>query len=613
MPTTQDPTQILIRRDTDTRWTAANPVLGAGEPGADMTDHTLRVGDGTTPWLSAPYFAPIDPSTNLFPTAVMDAFDTRYGTNVYAEQFGAVGDGVTDDTAAIQAAVSSLTAFATGGAVHLRAGARYSIPGVILLPSNITIEGNGAAVLKVAGSPQRLVFSNQSAEGAVGYGAGGQNITLRRIRFVGDYTIPVANYKDIGVGFNHVSRLTIDQCWFEQGMNNSHYIDLLGCTNVRILNSDFRGMRPRSGREYIEAIQVDVSTRQGTSYDDETLSSFDGLPTRGVLVTGCTFGTITVAGTTYGSPNPIGSHAAALGTDDGYYQNIRFHSNTVEGYNTPATNDTFGWLHFRGIRGLDVSDNTFIYKGPTGVSGNPCVISVIPTTVYTPADQVQATSPTNATLSTPQASQRVTIIGNRFIGFGSAPFVADSALINVDGAVGVIVQGNAADGASSSFLRALSARVTAAGNDVVLNSTEPGFRINQCTSAQVIHNEVTGYAGGVGFQTDRGSNIRVNDNTILGGAIGIRSNGADGSLIQDNYVRDFTSVGITIGETGYGYTHYDCMVQGNRVRSATSAATSLLIGATSTRARRALNLFRDPGTVTDNGTGTTTVATDQIS
>jgi len=607
------PTRIQIRRDTHERWTSVNPVLGIGEPALDTTSGDFRVGDGATHFLDLPAYVTIDAASNLLPDRVMDEFDDRYGVIVRVEQFGAVGDGIVDDTAAVQAAVTSLSTFATGGAVHLRAGSRYSIPGVILLPSNVTVEGNGAEVVKIAGSPQRLVFSNKSAEGAVGYGAGGRNITLRRIRFIGDYTIPVANYKDIGVGFNHVSNLTIDQCWFEQGMNNSHYIDLLGCTNVRIINSDFRGMRPRSGREYIEAIQIDVSTRQGTSYDDETPSSFDGLPTRGVLVTGCTFGTVTVAGTTYGNPNPIGSHAAALGTEAGYYQNVRFHSNTVEGFNTPATNDSFGWLHFRGIRGLDITDNTFVYTGPSGVSGNPCVISVIPTTTYTPADQVQNASPTSATLGTPQAAQRVTILGNRFVGFGSAPSLVDSGLINLDSVVGAVVQGNVVDGSSSSFLRAVSTRVTAAANDVVLSSTEPGFRISGCTSPQVVQNVISGYAGGVAVQTDRGGNVRVSDNTIVGGAVGVRSNGADGSLIQNNFIRDFTATGISIGETGYGFTHFDCVVSGNRVRTTATSTTSLLIGATSTRARRYGNVWRDPGVVTDNGSGTTTVATDQIS
>lgn len=55
MTLTSEPTQVLIRRDT--RWTASNPVLGAGEPAYDTNTHQLRVGDGTTPYSSLPSYS----------------------------------------------------------------------------------------------------------------------------------------------------------------------------------------------------------------------------------------------------------------------------------------------------------------------------------------------------------------------------------------------------------------------------------------------------------------------------------------------------------------------------------------------------------------------------
>jgi len=48
--------QIKLRRDTAANWTAANPVLGAGEPGYDTTNSKLKIGNGTTAWTSLPYF-----------------------------------------------------------------------------------------------------------------------------------------------------------------------------------------------------------------------------------------------------------------------------------------------------------------------------------------------------------------------------------------------------------------------------------------------------------------------------------------------------------------------------------------------------------------------------
>lgn len=43
---------IQLRRATAAQWTAANPILAAGEPGWDLTNDELRVGDGTTAWAS---------------------------------------------------------------------------------------------------------------------------------------------------------------------------------------------------------------------------------------------------------------------------------------------------------------------------------------------------------------------------------------------------------------------------------------------------------------------------------------------------------------------------------------------------------------------------------
>ncbi len=46
--------KIRLRRGTTTEWTLANPVLAAGEPGVDTTTGVLKIGDGSTAWLSLP-------------------------------------------------------------------------------------------------------------------------------------------------------------------------------------------------------------------------------------------------------------------------------------------------------------------------------------------------------------------------------------------------------------------------------------------------------------------------------------------------------------------------------------------------------------------------------
>lgn len=49
--------QIQVRRDTAANWTLTNPVLAAGEPGAETDTGKLKVGDGIRNWGALPYIA----------------------------------------------------------------------------------------------------------------------------------------------------------------------------------------------------------------------------------------------------------------------------------------------------------------------------------------------------------------------------------------------------------------------------------------------------------------------------------------------------------------------------------------------------------------------------
>lgn len=48
-------TRIKLRRDTAANWTAANPILAAGEPGLETDTSRVKYGDGTTVWTDLEY------------------------------------------------------------------------------------------------------------------------------------------------------------------------------------------------------------------------------------------------------------------------------------------------------------------------------------------------------------------------------------------------------------------------------------------------------------------------------------------------------------------------------------------------------------------------------
>ncbi len=71
-------TQIKLRRDTYQNWFDNNPILAEGEPGYDLTNKKLKIGDGVTLWRALPYFD--DQQTDLSSYAgniVPDADNTR--------------------------------------------------------------------------------------------------------------------------------------------------------------------------------------------------------------------------------------------------------------------------------------------------------------------------------------------------------------------------------------------------------------------------------------------------------------------------------------------------------------------------------------------------------
>lgn len=135
MPSSQS---FRLRRGTAAQWTAANPILAQGEPGyaTDTTD--LRIGDGTTAWNSLP-------SSGGPGAFISRASRTKHAPALglyFPEAEGAVADGVTLDTAAIQAAINTACASGSGARVHL--GAATYNTGPLTIPSpGVTIEGVG--------------------------------------------------------------------------------------------------------------------------------------------------------------------------------------------------------------------------------------------------------------------------------------------------------------------------------------------------------------------------------------------------------------------------------------------------------------------------------------
>lgn len=277
------------------------------------------------------------------------------------DTFGAVGNGVTSDSTAIQACINALSA-AGGGMFLFSPGKSYVINTAVEIKSNITFRGPGAIITRTA-SPTAVAMFGLS-HGATGYGSGVTNVRFEQCYFRGDF----ASNVQFNFEWHHASRIVYDQCTFEQCQIGGHIFDCGGCEQMTWRDCTFYGRMMPADTAYIgtEMIQMDVSLAGSMSYADDA-GSYDGLYSRRFTVDGCKFLPITVGGTTYPSVAcMIGSHTEWEGH---YYYDVTIRDTIVvdpqhDDISTP-TDATRGLIHFEDVRRLTIENVKVITSQPT--------------------------------------------------------------------------------------------------------------------------------------------------------------------------------------------------------------------------------------------------------
>jgi len=552
-----------------------------------------------------------------------DAFDQavrgRLNGTITPEDFGAVGDGVTDDTAAIQAAIDELQ---DGQTVLFGMGKTYLHEGTFVIPSTlsgITLDFNGATLQHAGLGP---TLTSHTVDDAPGYGSGGNNWTFRNGTIRGDYA---GGYSCI-FNLHHVTGVTFEDCHFEEGMHSGgHYIDLLGCLDVYVGNCSFSGMNPSSNSEHIEAIQLDHSTYAGSSSKPTDASAtYDGLPTRRVRVEKCAFLPIEVGGTWYPTPNPIGNHRSALTTDDGFVQEVWFEDNYVYGWHPSPTSSTAmrGWLHFLGARNIHVRRNTFQFWAPgetaTGTIEHEAILYFQATTTVVTAATAGEVSPTSTAYV--RDCRDIHFTHNTLVDFANHPAPATGYMVQGSGAAsGVRVTDNTADSLPLHGLHGSSlSRSFFERNKLTITGNKRGVSWSAGDSNSVVDNDLMFDASsdGIGVQSRSGTGHIISGNRIWQGTIAIDIWGPTSySQITNNRAEDYMTCGIKIANSVTEDPQVgDVLVAMNVLKTDLgSSHNSILIGSRGNRIRRFGNQCRNGGTLTDNGSGSITAATDQTS
>ena len=247
---------------------------------------------------------------------------------VSVRDFGAVGDGTTDDAQAIQSALDSCRY--TGGIIYFPAG-EYLVASAILFYSNQTLLFESGAVL-LQGAEVDNILRSYCQSSYTEYN-GVHDVLIYGGTFDGvDYET-----NNTLVGIAHCKNITFERCTFKNAYGEWHDLEINSSYNCKIINCDFEGSR-KTGQN-AELVQIDGAL--STVVYPWTGLNADQTVSKYIEIIGCIFHDDTI------SP-AIGNHA------DAAHAFIRIHDCVFDGFTGGSA------IYFTSsVNNVDIYDNTF--------------------------------------------------------------------------------------------------------------------------------------------------------------------------------------------------------------------------------------------------------------
>lgn len=169
------------------------------------------------------------------PTQAMHAVTKQYVDNkipVSVKDYGAVGNGSTDDTAAVQAAVDAVIA-ANGGSLFFPRGS-YLVTSTILIDPSLAPQGSAPVRLFGEGRLRSSLFSNVAGTRVLEF-RGARGSLEHMSVYNNNFTTSTSGYL---IWLNNTSQFSMRDCWIQGGFHTL-YIFGDGCTDSNIVNCSF--------------------------------------------------------------------------------------------------------------------------------------------------------------------------------------------------------------------------------------------------------------------------------------------------------------------------------------------------------------------------------------
>ena len=509
----------------------------------------------------------LDVSGTLTPANLQMSSMRIYNPKVY----GALGNGTGNDATAINAALSAASA-AGGGWVIVPSGT-YMIGSIIRIYGNtrLTLMPGTEFRRNYAGT---MLLNGDAAQSLGGY-TGHGNILIEGGLWNMRATTSGLTGSAMCISIGHAKGVTIRDLEIRD-TPGFHAIELNSTKNALIDNCRFAGYADPGGRDFSEAIQLDLAKSSGVFGG---FGPYDNTVCEDVEIRGCYVGPSGTAGTT-AWPRGIGSHSATVGTA---HHRTRIIGNTFEGLpQYPIV--AYAW------------DDTVI-EGNTikGCGGGIRARSIIS------ADAADSTNLAGVVTNASQTMRNLVIANNTVRDTGSV----DDGILLYGESTGRIhnatITGNVVDtvaGGENGIRLFHVEQYTVSGNTI----REPGG--TAISQEQVFGGTVSGnrlyQPGGSGISCDTGQGVTIGPNTMRNlGTNGIHILGGSDIQLLHNLIK-----GASRSAAGnYGIrasTAVDgLLVVGNRVRpygSGNEAAWGLSITNTCTNVRRYGNDLTGSGT-----------------
>jgi parallel beta-helix repeat protein len=468
------------------------------------------------------------------------------GNSISATAYGAVGDGSTDDAAAIQAALDAAHTRG-GGIVVIPPGKTFAIKTFLVVYDNTVLSAYGATIISTGNTG--LLRNFLSTETPSGY-AGHSHIVVQGGTWdanASDGTTGTVTAETDAFNFIHASDITVRDATIKN-VSSAHALEFNAVDGGRVLNCRFLGYRDNSGdasRQYSEAVQLDIAVSGSSS-----IGAFDSTTSRNILVMGCYFGPSERLGV-FG--RAVGSHTTRAAT---FYDNVQIIGNRIDG---TLQEGIRGYAWRRAV----ISDNIITGTGLSGI----CL------TVPDPATYSVTTY--GAAITGNVISGMVTDSGIRVLAYSATLYsnvrIEGNCIEGGTSANGIHVEYCARPGISGNTIRSLGSTGIYAYNttapQIVGNTLRDiatnAINVSTCTGGQIASNHVDTTTTNYGIYLTVTTDVAVTGNAVRAAAsAGIRLGAtALRTFVSANMIRK--ADGTTVNGVSLDATAANCVVVGN--------------------------------------------------